>query len=160
MSMEKLRELKDELNESVRELGYQFWLLTDDAKGEYGLWLTDVAGTGSYKPEYKKMSMKGGYIDGDYDLIREKMELFLSNIEHYRDWLRLARLIKFREYEFNLDDWYFTVHRGHETLRTYTTGKTYTIMVSKSGNDDIIYDLTYDKAHDIVHEFLTKSMYV
>lgn len=90
----------------------------------------------------------------------EKCERILANIEHFNNWLRLARLIKYREFRFDLDEWCIIVHRGTETMRMYADGETYKAVVTKVGVEEVSYRLNYEEAHEVMTHFLTKSQYV
>ena len=96
MKVEELIELKDKVNDELRkDVKYTFWLVKveDD---ESGLALLDTSSVSLSYTAYNKMQFKGGEIKSDHEASYEKLTQFNENIEYYTNWLRLARLIKYR----------------------------------------------------------------
>lgn len=96
----------------------------------------------------------------DAQIAYEKCERILANVEHFNNWLRLARLIEHREHKFVMDEWCITVNRGTETMRMYTDGETFKAVVTKVGVEEVSYGLNYEQAREAMTHFLTKSQYV
>lgn len=156
---EQLVELKDRINDELRkDVKYSFWFV--DIDGESGLALLDTSSVSLSHTAYNKMQFKGGQIKSDYKASYEKLTQFNENIEYYTNWLRLARLIKYREFRFDLNEWCIIVHRGTETMRMYADGETYKAVVTKVGVEEVSYGLNYEQALEAMTHFLTKSQYV
>lgn len=156
---EQLVELKDRINDELRkDVKYSFWFV--DIDGESGLALLDTSSVSLSYTAYNKMQFKGGQIKSDYKASYEKLTQFNENIEYYTNWLRLARLIKYREFRFDLNEWCIIVHRGTETMRMYADGETYKAVVTKVGVEEVSYGLNYEQALEAMTHFLTKSQYV
>lgn len=157
---EQLVELKDRINDELRkDVKYTFWLVKveDD---ESGLALLDTSSVSLSYTAYNKMQFKGGEIKFSHEASYEKLAQVYENIEYYTNWLRLARLIKYREFRFDLDEWCIIVHRGTETMRMYADGETYKAVVTNVGVEEVSYGLNYEEAKEAMTHFLTKSQYV
>ena len=140
---EQLVELKDRINDELRkDVKYTFWLVKveDD---ESGLALLDTSSVSLSYTAYNKMQFKGGEIKSSHEASYEKLAQVYENIEYYTNWLRLARLIKYREFRFDLDEWCIIVHRGTETMRMYADGETIKAEVTKVGVEEVRYGLNY-----------------
>ena len=156
---EQLIDLRDRINDELeKEVKYRFYSIKID--DESGLALLDTSSVSLSYTAYEKMQMKGGKIKCDHEASYAKLTHFNESLEYYINWLRLARLIKYREFRFDLDEWCIVVHRGTETMRMYADGKTYKAVVTKAGNEETSYGLNYDDAHTVMTQFLTKSQYV
>ena len=159
MKVEELIELKDKVNDELRkDVKYSFWLVKID--DESGLALLDTSSVSLSYTAYNKMQFKGGEIKSSHEASYEKLTQFYENIEYYTNWLRLARLIKYREFRFDLDAWCIMVHRGTETMRMYADGETYKAVVTKVGVEEVSYGLDYEEAREAMSHFLTKSQYM
>lgn len=159
MKVEELIELKDKVNDELRkDVKYSFWLVKID--DESGLALLDTSSVSLSYTAYNKMQFKGGEIKSSHEASYEKLTQFYENIEYYTNWLRLARLIKYREFRFDLDAWCIMVHRGTETTRMYADGETYKAVVTKVGVEEVSYGLDYEEAREAMSHFLTKSQYI
>lgn len=159
MKVEELIELKDKVNDELRkDVKYSFWLVKID--DESGLALLDTSSVSLSYTAYNKMQFKGGEIESSHEASYEKLTQFYENIEYYTNWLRLARLIKYREFRFDLDAWCIMVHRGTETMRMYADGETYKAVVTKVGVEEVSYGLDYEEAREAMSHFLTKSQYM
>lgn len=159
MKVEELIELKDKVNDELRkDVKYSFWLVKID--DESGLALLDTSSVSLSYTAYNKMQFKGGEIKSSHEASYEKLTQFYENIEYYTNWLRLARLIKYREFRFDLDAWCIMVHRGTETMRMYVDGETYKAVVTKVGVEEVSYGLDYEEAREAMSHFLTKSQYM
>lgn len=158
MDWNQVSELEDKINDELRkDVKYTFWIVKIDDKS--GLALLDVYG-GISGSAYDKMSFKGGELKCNPEVAYAKLTQFYENIEYYTNWLRLARLIKYREFRFDLNEWCIIVHRGTETMRMYADGETYKAVVTKVGVEETSYGLDYEEAHKVMSYFLTKSQYV
>lgn len=159
MKVEELIKLKDKVNDELRkDVKYSFWFV--DIDGESGLALLDASSVSLSYTAYNKMQFKGGQIKSSHEASYEKLTQFYENIEYYTNWLRLARLIKYREFRFDLNEWCITVHRGTETMQMYADGETYKAVVTKVGVEEVSYGLNYGEAREAMTHFLTKSQYV
>lgn len=156
---EQLIDLRDRINdELVKEVKYRFYFISID--DESGLALLDTSDVSLSYTVYNKMQMKGGKLKCDHKASYAKLTHFNENLEYYINWLRLARLIKYREFKFDLDEWCIIVNRGTETMRMYADGKTYKAVITKASNEETSYGLNYKEAHAVMNHFLTKSQYV
>lgn len=149
----RVNELAEEINNKIdSELKYDFRVAGDGDTA--GLAIVDMTLFG------RKYRSKCARTTCDAQIAHEKCERILVNVEHFNNWLRLARLIEHREHTFVMDEWYITVNRGTETMRMYADGETYKAVVTKVGVEEVSYGLDYEEAHKAMTHFLTKSQYV
>lgn len=150
MDWNQVDKLAEEINSKIdSELKYDFRVA--DVGDTIGLAIVDMTLFG------RKYDSKCTKTTCDAQIAYEKCERILANIQHFNNWLRLARLIEYREHTFVMDEWCIMVHRGTETMRMYADGETYKAVVTKVGVEETSYSLDYDEAQEAMTHFLTKS---
>lgn len=153
MDWNQVDKLTEEINSKIdSELKYDLRVAGDGDTA--GLAIVDMTLFG------RKYDSKCTRTTCNAQIAYEKCERILANIEHFNNWLRLARLIEHREHKFVMDEWCIIVHRGTETMRMYTDGETFKAVVTKVGVEEVSYGLNYEQAHEVMTHFLTKSQYV
>lgn len=153
MNWNQVDKLAEEINSKIdSKLKYDFRV--SDTGDAIGLAIVDMTLFG------RKYDSKCVRTTCDVQTAYDACERILANIEHFNNWLRLARLIKYREHTFVMDEWCIMVHRGTETMRMYMEGETFKAVVTKVNVEEVSYGLDYEEAHNVMSHFLTKSQYV